>query len=102
MVNDDAELLARIRNGATDDFAEIVRGHQSRVFAILHCYERDTHRLEDLAQETFVKVWRALDQYAEDYLSSCLCVSILFATLRIYQIKKYCQFVLFARAVYDV
>jgi RNA polymerase sigma-70 factor (ECF subfamily) len=63
VVNDDAELLARIRNGATDDFAEIVRGHQSRVFAILHCYERDTHRLEDLAQETFVKVWRALDQY---------------------------------------
>lgn len=63
MVNDDAELLARIRSGATDDFAEIVRQHQSRVFAILHRYERDAHRLEDLAQETFVKVWRALDQY---------------------------------------
>jgi RNA polymerase sigma-70 factor, ECF subfamily len=63
VVNDDAELLARIRNGATDDFAELVRRHQSRVFAILHRYERDAHRLEDLAQETFVKVWRALDQF---------------------------------------
>ena len=62
-VNDDAELLARIRNGATDEFAELVRRHQQRVFAILHRYERDAHRLEDLAQETFVKVWRAIDQY---------------------------------------
>jgi DNA-directed RNA polymerase specialized sigma24 family protein len=63
-VNDDAELLERIRNGAPDDFAEVVRRHQSRVFAILHRYERDAHRVEDLAQETFVKAWRALEQFA--------------------------------------
>lgn len=62
-MNDDAELLARIRNGATDDFAEVVRAHQARVFAILFRYERDVHRVEDLAQETFLKAWRALAQY---------------------------------------
>jgi RNA polymerase sigma-70 factor (ECF subfamily) len=62
-VNDDAELLQRIRDGATDDFAEIVRRHQSRVFAILHRYERDAQRVEDLAQETFLKAWRALAQF---------------------------------------
>jgi len=62
-VNDDAELLERIRNGATDDFAEVVRRHQGRVYAILHRYERDAHKIEDLAQETFVKAWRALDQF---------------------------------------
>ncbi len=62
-MNDDAELLERIRSGATDDFAEIVRRHQSRVFAILHRSERDAHRVEDLAQETFLKVWRALAQF---------------------------------------
>jgi RNA polymerase sigma-70 factor (ECF subfamily) len=62
-VSDDAELLERIRGGATDDFAEIVRRHQSRVFAILHHYERDAHKVEDLAQETFVKAWRALAQF---------------------------------------
>ena len=62
-MNDDAELLERIRNGATDDFAGIVHRHQGRVFAILHRYERDAHKIEDLAQETFVKAWRALDQF---------------------------------------
>ena len=62
-MNDDAELLERIRNGAPDDFAGVVRRHQSRVFAILHRYERDAHKVEDLAQETFVKAWRALGQF---------------------------------------
>ncbi len=62
-MNDDAELLERIRNGATDEFAGIVRRHQGRVFAVLHRYERDGHKVEDLAQETFVKAWRALDQF---------------------------------------
>lgn len=62
-MNDDAELLERIRNGAPDDFAEIIRRHQAHVFAILHRYERDAHRLEDLAQETFLKAWRALGQF---------------------------------------
>jgi len=60
---DDAELLERILGGATDDFAELVRRHQSRVFAILHRYERDAQKVEDLAQETFLKAWRALGQF---------------------------------------
>lgn len=62
-MNGDAELLQRIRAGATDEFAELVRRHQARVFAILYRYERDLHRVEDLAQETFLKAWRALDQF---------------------------------------
>lgn len=63
IVTDDAELLERIRSGAPDDFAEIVRRHQARVFSILHRYERDAQRVEDLAQETFLKAWRALNQF---------------------------------------
>jgi RNA polymerase sigma-70 factor (ECF subfamily) len=62
-VSDDAELLRRIRSGAQEEFAELVRRHQSHVFAILYRYERDHHRLEDLAQDTFLKAWRSLDQF---------------------------------------
>lgn len=62
-MSDETQLLERIRGGAADEFAELVRRHQSQVFAVLHRYERDPHRLEDLAQETFVKAWRGLEQY---------------------------------------
>lgn len=62
-MNDDAELLSRIRNGAPEDFAEIVRRYSSHVVGILYRYERDPHKLEDLTQETFLKVWRGLDQF---------------------------------------
>ena len=62
-VSDDAELLQRIRSGAPEEFAELVRRHQSHVFAILYRYERDHHRLEDLAQDTFLKAWRSLGQF---------------------------------------
>ena len=62
-MNDDAELLERIRGGAADEFAELVRRHQPLVVSILYRYERDPHRLEDLAQDTFLKAWRALDQF---------------------------------------
>ena len=62
-MNDEGELLQRIRAGAMDEFAELVQRHQARVFAILYRYERDPQRMEDLAQETFLKAWRALDQF---------------------------------------
>jgi RNA polymerase sigma-70 factor (ECF subfamily) len=63
MALDDAELLDRIRAGSTDDFAELVHRHQGQIFSILFRYERDHQKLEDLAQETFVKAWRALAQF---------------------------------------
>jgi RNA polymerase sigma-70 factor (ECF subfamily) len=62
-VSDDADLLLRIRKGEPEQFAELVRRHQSHVFAILYRYEKDHHRLEDLAQDTFLKAWRSLDQF---------------------------------------
>ena len=59
----DAALIERIRAGDQDAFAELVRRHQKQICVILARYERDLHRVEDLAQDTFLKVWIRLDQY---------------------------------------
>lgn len=63
MVNDDVELVALVRAGSSDAYTELVRHNQQQVFSILHRYERDLHLVEDLAQETFIKAWRALASY---------------------------------------
>jgi len=63
VVNDDAELVARVRAGSPDAYTELFRHNQQQVFSILHRYERDLHLVEDLAQETFLKAWRALASF---------------------------------------
>lgn len=62
-MKNETELLERIRNGSADDFGELIQEHQSLVYSILYRYERDKHLLEDLAQETFIKAWKALEQF---------------------------------------
>jgi RNA polymerase sigma-70 factor (ECF subfamily) len=62
-LKDEREIISAIRAGSLDDFGELVRLHQRRVFAIVSRYERDPQRAEDLAQQTFIKAWRALDKY---------------------------------------
>lgn len=62
-MNDDATLVAEARNGSSEAFRELVLRNQNHVFAILHRYERDRHLLEDLAQDSFTKAWRALASY---------------------------------------
>tara|TARA_A100001037_G_scaffold180306_1_gene161652 strand:+ start:805 stop:1464 length:660 start_codon:yes stop_codon:yes gene_type:complete len=59
----DADLVARVRAGDNEAFALLVERHQQQVFAILSRYERDRHRVEDLAQDTFLKAWKGLEQY---------------------------------------
>ena len=62
-VIEDQSALERIRNGEDEAFEEIVVRYQKRVFGILCRYERDHQKVEDLVQETFLKVWRGLNRY---------------------------------------
>ncbi|MDP7348454.1 MAG: sigma factor, partial [Phycisphaeraceae bacterium] len=54
----DATLVKRVRSGDQDAFAQLIQRHKQQIFAILSRYERDSHRVEDLAQDTFLKAWR--------------------------------------------
>ena len=59
----DAALVKRVRSGDQDAFAQLIQRHKQQISAILSRYERDSHRVEDLAQDTFLKAWRRLGQY---------------------------------------
>ena len=60
----DGAILRRIRSGEPEAYALLVARYQNKVFSILRRYARDSHKVEDLAQDTFLKAWRALDQYS--------------------------------------
>lgn len=65
-VDDPAELVEQARQGSTSAFSQIVRLYQSRVRAFVGRYVRDAGAVEDLAQDTFVRAYRALAHYRGD------------------------------------
>jgi RNA polymerase sigma-70 factor, ECF subfamily len=57
----DEEILQCVREGRRDEaIARLLPVYRERVFALALSLLKDRGRAEDLAQEVFVKVWRAL------------------------------------------
>lgn len=59
----DVALMLRFQGGDEGAFDELVRRHQKTVLNIAWRYAGDRALAEDLAQEIFVKVWRARGSY---------------------------------------
>lgn len=59
----DEQLVRRVLNGNQDAFAELVKKYEKLVYAI--CFNITGHRqeAENLAQETFIQVYRSLSKY---------------------------------------
>ena len=58
------QLTARVAGGDSAAFAELVRLHQGYLRKLLgRVCKGDQARADDLAQETFVRAWRALPQF---------------------------------------
>lgn len=56
---EDAALMARVRTGSREAFAAVVERHKDAVVNYLTRLTGDRDRAEDLAQETFVRLWQA-------------------------------------------
>ncbi len=63
IAEEDAACVRSILAGRPERFRELVERYQDRVFAILSRYERDRGRVEDMAQDVFVKAWRHLKKF---------------------------------------
>ncbi len=60
---DDAALVAATLAGEDDAFAELVRRHKRRVFRTASRFARDTHQIDDIAQEVFLRAFRNLAKF---------------------------------------
>lgn len=59
----DAELVARALEGSQEAYREIVLRYQRPVFSLIVRMVRDAELAEDLAQEAFIKAFRALSRF---------------------------------------
>jgi RNA polymerase sigma-70 factor (ECF subfamily) len=56
----DADLLARLRRGEAGAFDELVARHQRSVYGLAWRMTGSAPEADDVAQETFVRAWKAL------------------------------------------
>jgi RNA polymerase sigma-70 factor (ECF subfamily) len=59
----DAALMLRVQRGDRDAFTELVRKYQQPIFNFILRTLRDETEAEDLAQATFVQVWKSARRY---------------------------------------
>lgn len=59
----DAELIVRVAEGDEKAFGEILRRHQDAVYAFARRMVSDPQEAEDVAQETFLRLFRASGRF---------------------------------------
>ena len=59
----DVQLMLRVKQGDDEAFAELVESYQDRVVSIFATILGDSTAAEDLAQETFLRIYRARQGY---------------------------------------
>ncbi len=62
----DEALVAATLEGDDEAFAELIRRHKRRVFAMAARFARDDHQLDDICQEVFLRTFRNLAKFRRD------------------------------------
>jgi RNA polymerase sigma-70 factor (ECF subfamily) len=62
----DQQLVARVQKGDTRAFDLLVLKYQHKIFGLISRYVRDSDEVQDVAQEAFIKAYRALPNFRGD------------------------------------
>ncbi len=62
----DQQLVARVQKGDSRAFDMLVLKYQHKIFALIGRYVRDADEVQDVAQEAFIKAYKALPRFRGD------------------------------------
>ena len=62
----DAQLVARVQNGDKQAFDLLVLKYQHKIHSLISRYVRDHAEVQDVAQEAFIKAYRAIGKFRSD------------------------------------
>src|SRR6266540_2973524 len=83
----DHALLEATRTGDEDAFAELVNRYRNQITSYIYRMTNDYDGAVDLAQETFVRLYRAMDRYQSSYAFSTYIYRIA-TNLAISELRK--------------
>lgn len=66
MSNADAQLVARVQQGDTRAFDMLVIKYQHKIHSLISRYVRDHSEVQDVAQEAFLKAYRAINNFRSE------------------------------------
>lgn len=62
----DQQLIARVQKGDTRAFDMLVLKYQHKIFGLISRYVHDADEVQDVAQEAFIKAYKALPKFRGD------------------------------------
>lgn len=84
----DIEIITSILEGNTSAFADLVKRHQRYVFTLAMRYAKNREDAEEIAQDTFVKAYRALGTFKQTSKFSTWLFTITYTTAMTFLRKK--------------
>ncbi|NLI98386.1 sigma-70 family RNA polymerase sigma factor [bacterium] len=64
---DEKKLLIEAKNGDFGAFSKLVERYQRKVYTVIYRFVRNHHEADDLAQETFIRAFKAIERFDVNY-----------------------------------
>jgi len=74
--NTDYELVKQCLAGSSDSFSELVARYKKLIYSAVYNMVSDKEEADDISQEVFLKIYKALDRYNPEYKFSTWSVKI--------------------------
>jgi RNA polymerase sigma factor (sigma-70 family) len=87
----DLELIASVLNGNTAVYSELVKRHQRFVFTLAMRYAKNREDAEEIAQDCFIKAYRALGTFKQTSKFSTWLYTITYTTAMTFLRKRRLQ-----------
>ncbi|MBD3285224.1 sigma-70 family RNA polymerase sigma factor [candidate division WOR-3 bacterium] len=61
--DEEKKLLAKAKHGDAEAFGKLVESYQRRVYTVIYRFVRNHNDADDLAQESFIRAYKAIDRF---------------------------------------
>lgn len=76
MERTDSELVKMCLNGDNEAFSELISRYKRLIYSVAYKFSKNEEEVNDMAQEAFIKIYRSLSRYDDQYKFSTWSVKV--------------------------